>query len=142
MSFKETEVYEILNPGNTSCGTVNNCSRAKFIRFTDENSYEILDEKMIRQNTCSYCFKTESVGSELKLKNSKSKSIMSKLTTMFKMLVDSDTQTLKKAGFINGDLELTDEGKGALMAISFAANKTALVKAAQETLDEEEKNSK
>ena len=62
-----------------------------------------------------------------------------KLTTMFKLLVDADTATLKKAGFINGDLELTGEGSNELMAIVFNANKAALVASAKAKLDEEAK---
>ena len=69
--------------------------------------------------------------------DSKKGTIMSKLTSMFKVLVDKDTQVLKKAGFINGDLELTSEGQSALNAVLFNANKAELVKLAQEMLDEE-----
>ena len=65
------------------------------------------------------------------------KSPMQKISTMFKLLVDADTQTLKKAGFINGDLELTQDGIDALNAIQFAANKAALVTEAQAKIDEE-----
>ncbi len=64
------------------------------------------------------------------------KSLMQKVSTMMKRLLDADTQTLVKAGFINGDLDLTDEGKEALYAILFDANKTALVAAAKEALTE------
>lgn len=67
------------------------------------------------------------------------KTIMQKVTSMFKVLVDKDTQILKKAGFINGDLELTSEGQSALNAVLFNANKAELVKLAQEVLDEETK---
>lgn len=62
---------------------------------------------------------------------------MSKLNNMMKQLLDSDTQTLVKAGYINGDLELTPEGQSALQTILFAANKAALVTAGQAKLDEE-----
>ncbi|MCK9369557.1 hypothetical protein M0R04_06590 [Candidatus Dojkabacteria bacterium] len=64
---------------------------------------------------------------------------MSKLTAMFKVLVDKDTQILKKAGFINGDLELTPEGQSALNAVLFNANKPALVEMAKEVITEEKK---
>jgi hypothetical protein len=60
-----------------------------------------------------------------------------KLTNLVKKLVDSDTQTLIKAGFINGDLELTSTGKEELFAIIFEGNKAALVTAAQAVLDEQ-----
>lgn len=62
---------------------------------------------------------------------------MTKLNTMMKKLLDSDTQTLVKAGYINGDLELTTAGRDALNGIIFQQNKAALVALAQEALDEE-----
>lgn len=43
-----------------------------------------------------------------------------------------------KAGYINGDLNLTDEGQDALMAILFAANKADLVTSAQAVITEAE----
>ena len=49
-------------------------------------------------------------------------------------------KTLYKAGFINGDLELTQEGKEVNEAINFSKNKTELVKAAEEKIKEEEKS--
>ena len=62
---------------------------------------------------------------------------MNKLKPMTKRLLDKDTQTLCKAGYINGDLELTENGRNALDTIIFTANKAELVKMAQEELDEE-----
>ena len=64
---------------------------------------------------------------------------MKTLNTMMKKLLDSDTQALVKAGYINGDLELTAEGRDELMAISFDANKAALVAAAQAKIAEDTK---
>ena len=69
--------------------------------------------------------------------NKSKKTIMTKLNTMMKQLLDADTQTLVKAGYINGDLELTSEGRDALNGIVFQQNKAALVALAQEALDEE-----
>jgi hypothetical protein len=65
------------------------------------------------------------------------KTLMTKLNTMMKKLLDADTQTLVKAGYINGDLELTSAGRDALNTIVFQANKAALVAMAQEALEEE-----
>ena len=59
-----------------------------------------------------------------------------KITNIVKQLLDKDTQTLVKAGFINGDLELTETGKNVLWGIIFAANKTAFVAEAQAVIDE------
>jgi hypothetical protein len=65
--------------------------------------------------------------------------IMYKVSSMMKRMLDADAQTLYKAGYINGDLELTDKGRTALNTIIFVANKSELVKMAQEELDEEKK---
>lgn len=62
-----------------------------------------------------------------------------KIGVMMKKFLDSDIQTLVKAGYINGDLELTTEGTTALDSVVFDANKAALVTLAQEKLDEEKK---
>lgn len=76
---------------------------------------------------------------EIKNSNSKEKTIMAKLTTAFKLLTDKSTQTLRKAGFINGDLELTADGQNALLAIALETHKEALVKVAEEVIEEAEK---
>lgn len=68
------------------------------------------------------------------------RTIMKTLNTMMKKLLDADTQTLVKAGYINGDLELTSEGRAALNTIVFQANKKELVAMAQEELDAEKTN--
>lgn len=67
------------------------------------------------------------------------KTIMSKLNSMMKRLLNEDTQTLYKAGIINGDLELTSEGNKILSAILFSANQTALIEEAKAIIAEQEK---
>lgn len=62
---------------------------------------------------------------------------MNKLNSMMKRLLDKDTKTLIKSGFINGDLQLTQEGQEALSAILFEANKAELVNLAEEKIAEE-----
>ena len=59
---------------------------------------------------------------------------------MMKKLLDKDTQTLVKAGFINGDLDLTGAGQHALNTVLFIEKKAELVKLAEEVLAEAEKN--
>ncbi len=73
----------------------------------------------------------------IKLDKSK-KSMASKLGTMMKKLLDADTQVLVKAGFINGDLELTSEGSNELENAIFDDYKAKLVAVAKEKLAEEE----
>lgn len=68
--------------------------------------------------------------------------LMKTVSNMFKKLTDSKTQTLYKAGYINGDLELTTEGTAALMEITFTANKDALVAQAEAEIAEAEKKAK
>jgi len=68
------------------------------------------------------------------------KTMLRKLSAMLELQLDAESKTLYKAGFINGDLELTQEGKEANEAINFSKNKTELVKAAEEKIKEEEKS--
>ncbi len=63
---------------------------------------------------------------------------MNKISIMMKKLLDSDTQVLVKAGFINGNLMPTQEGLNELDAILFIANKAELVKRANEVIAEAE----
>lgn len=67
------------------------------------------------------------------------KTFMSRLSIMMKKLLDADTKKLVEAGFINGDLNLTEEGRVQLQTILFMANKAELVKNAEEVIAEAEK---
>jgi len=67
--------------------------------------------------------------------------IMKKLSNFIKKTVDGDTQELLKAGYINGDLEPTDEGKNRLGEILWFANLPAIVALAKEANLEAEKES-
>lgn len=64
-------------------------------------------------------------------------SIMNRVSNMMKRLLDGDTQSLVKAGFINGDLEITDKGQDALNSVLFVNNKEELVELAEAELAEE-----
>lgn len=64
------------------------------------------------------------------------KNDMQKLNAMMKRLLDEDTKKLYKAGFIDGDLKLTDEGKSMLDAIVYDQHKAAMVAAAEEAIAE------
>lgn len=68
------------------------------------------------------------------------KTLMKKLSIMMKKLLDKETQLLVKAGFINGDLEITTEGQHALNSVLFTEKKAELVKLAEEVISESEKN--
>ncbi len=59
------------------------------------------------------------------------------LNSIAKRLFDGDTKTLIKAGFLDVELNLTREGRDAMWAILFDANKSALVAAATEKIAEE-----
>lgn len=62
-----------------------------------------------------------------------------KITNLVKKILDKDTRTLVKAGFINGDLALTDEGVSELLGILFLEKKEELLKVANEKIDEDNK---
>lgn len=85
---------------------------------------------------------TYELGDYTVLNGSNNNSMLQTVGAMLKRLLDADSQKLYKAGFINGDLELTDEGTSALMSVLFDANKAALVKEAEEVIAEEERKSK
>lgn len=70
----------------------------------------------------------------------KKTSKMQKLTATFKRFTDKPTQTLFKAGFINGNLELTETGKDTLLLLALDAYKAKLVVLAQEAIDEEKED--
>lgn len=67
---------------------------------------------------------------------------MSKLSSMMKKLLDKDTQVLVEAGYINGDLDLTDEGTKALLTILFTTHKNELVKDAKEVIADSKEDCK
>lgn len=75
--------------------------------------------------------------SELEPVSSTTKTNMIKITPMLKTMLDKKGRTLYKADFLNGDLELTEDGKSALNTLLFEANKDELVKLAEEKLKEE-----
>lgn len=60
-----------------------------------------------------------------------------KITNLVKKILDSDTRKLVSAGFINGDLALTDEGVSELLGIIFLEKKAELVKIADEKVNEQ-----
>ncbi len=59
-----------------------------------------------------------------------------KITNLVKKILDKDTRTLVSAGFINGDLALTDEGVSELAGILFLEKKDELVKIAEEKIND------
>ena len=62
-----------------------------------------------------------------------------KITNLVKKILDKDTRTLVKAGFINGELALTDEGVSELLGLLFLEKKAELLKVAEEKIDEDSK---
>ena len=69
------------------------------------------------------------------------KNTMKKLNQMMKKLLDSNTKKFIKAGFINGDLELTDEGQEALNAILLEKYSQELLVLAEEQIKEDKEKS-
>ena len=87
-----------------------------------------------------FAFSYHSVEVEIEPVNIKpKKTIMSKITTIMKKLLDADTQALVKAGFLNSELDVTIEGQNELNAILFNTNKAALVEAANAKIADESK---
>lgn len=59
-----------------------------------------------------------------------------KLNSMMRRLLNADIKKLIKAGLMNGDLLLTDEGRNALYALLVETHKKELVEIAQEIITE------
>ncbi|HCR36117.1 TPA: hypothetical protein DIU22_03700 [Candidatus Woesebacteria bacterium] len=76
---------------------------------------------------------------DLEIKIIKNNKTTMKITNLVKKILDADTRKLIKAGFINGDLALTDEGISELMGILFLANKEELLKVADEKIKDNSK---
>jgi hypothetical protein len=68
--------------------------------------------------------------------NPNPKTITMKLNALANRLFDKDTKALIKAGLMQTDGDLTAEGRAELDAIVFLANKEALVKRAEERIEE------
>lgn len=64
---------------------------------------------------------------------------MTKMSSIMKRILDADTRKLVEAGLLTKDLELTSEGKEALVSLMFEQNKADLVKIAEDILSEEKK---
>lgn len=60
------------------------------------------------------------------------------LSTLMKRVLDKDTKTLIKAGFLTKELVLTHSGKEALESLLVEQNKEALVKLAETAIEENE----
>jgi hypothetical protein len=71
----------------------------------------------------------------LVFKYSKNKSM--KITNLTKKLLDGNTRKLIRAGFIDGELALTDEGVDELLGLFFIEKKDELVKIAEEKIADE-----
>lgn len=74
------------------------------------------------------------------IKNNNVNNTKMKITNLVKKILDVDTRKLVQAGFINGDLALTDEGVSELVGILFLEKKTELVKIAEEKLKDEKED--
>ena len=66
----------------------------------------------------------------------KQRTIKMRVSIMMKKLLDKDARTLIKAGYIDGDLELTEKGREANDALDFERNKVELVRLANEDLED------
>jgi hypothetical protein len=55
-------------------------------------------------------------------------------------LMDKDTKTLMKAGYLTKDLSLTEEGQEALWSLVYETHKDAFVASAKEELEEQKDN--
>jgi hypothetical protein len=67
-----------------------------------------------------------------------SETIFSMISSVARRLLDADTKTLIKGGYLSTDLKITPEGQEALLALNLSQNMKDLVKLAEERLAEAE----
>ncbi len=109
-----------------------------YVKISENLGHYPIKVKLDRQLSCLDTLMLLCEEQELKLITSKT--MTQKLNSMMKRLLDAETKKLIKGGLINGDLELTEEGKNTLMAIVFETNKAKMVKIAEENIKEEKEN--
>lgn len=63
-----------------------------------------------------------------------------KLNSMMRRLLNADVKKLIKAGLMNGDLLLTEEGKNAIYALLVETHKKELVEIAKEIIEEQKED--
>lgn len=134
-----------------NCGSLNGQYNGRktplAIKITKHNAhsdylcYDILNTIGTRVGHCEGC-----IGVAFLKKNGyliktvdNSNAPMETTTDIQKNLLDADTQTLMKAGFLSDTLNLTEAGRIALTALMFVENKEALVTAAEEKIAEDAK---
>jgi hypothetical protein len=138
IEIKPGDIFEIDYTTGPSCGNcISGDKKPKYLKVDtmyddDIGHYQTFDESMNKLDECSGCIKKR----HLKLKKEKG-TFMQKLNIMMKKLLDNDIQILIKAGYIDGDLKMTQKGQEALNAVIFDTSKADLVKLAQVELDEE-----
>lgn len=120
--FEVGDRVQLLNC-NYGCGTI----IEKFYRPKGESQH--LKVELDKGGTTDWYDNNDT-----RLINKKGNSV--KLNAMLKLILGKDEKVLYKAGYIDGELKLTQKGTEALLALQFQSFKTDLVKAAQEDLDE------
>lgn len=123
---------------NTYTGTVSRIS-SPGIEVDKDNGSRAWSCSIKGEKVATACGCWDGVSYLELIESVKTKTIMEKVSVMMKKLLSKDIQTLVKAGYINGDLDLTEQGQKVLMAQLFDANKAELVKSAEEDIAEAEK---
>jgi hypothetical protein len=117
-----------------------NVSKIEFVEYTDEDDPNddscrwIAYDKSGKQilNTCCW------LNGE-KMKKVSATGLMTKISILAKKLLDADVKALVEAGYLNDKLELTEEGKEAVLTHYLNANKKALADEARAVLAEAKK---
>lgn len=68
------------------------------------------------------------------------KKVMATLSNIAKKILDPDLRALVEVGYLDSELELTDEGEEAVLELMFFANKEELAKQAKKELKERKKD--
>lgn len=100
----------------------------------EEYEYDPKTKRIYNSTNGNYC----SCNGTWQLVTNKKPNMAQSLKGLMSRLLDSDTQKLYKAEYINGDLQITEKGKNKILELLFVQLKAELVKLADEELKEAE----
>lgn len=137
MGVKIGQTYKVKKGRERNCSNFSSADGAQYIRIKRVYGgggleYDILDANHCRVDDCFRCFDEDDLEYTPRSK-------MEKLSQFARKVFDSDTKVLIRAGFLNDDLSLTEEGEDFVLSHYLASNKKVLATEAEKLLEEEEK---
>lgn len=114
------------------------------LRFTAVKPGSVFKTEEERKEFRTEYYKGEPISPSKGVTEENMYQFLQKLTTNIRRMLNANDQTLYRAGYLNGDLEMTERGKQALLGVLLHQEevKTALVEEAKTFIDEAEKEEK